>query len=296
MRLRHIEVFHAIYTTGSVTAAAQLLHISQPAVSKALGHAEQQLGFALFKREKGKLLPTDEALALFPAVEQVYRQLHSVKALAQNIQRHDEGLIDLAITPALGFNVIPVAIARFNQHYPKVRFRLQTIHNDEAMQALVERDCELALLYASPGYPNVEAIELGSTEIKVLYPCETFARQPQSLTYAELSTLPLIAIWDSGPIGQLLWQQLNQAGVDTASIIQVDTYYIAARMVAQGLGCCTIDAISAQGNPDQRVATASLEPPLQVPIRALHLAAKPLSKLSQAFLPFVQSALLDQQS
>ena len=45
MRLRHIEIFQAIRQTGSVSAAAQLLHVSQPAVSKVLQHAELQLGF-----------------------------------------------------------------------------------------------------------------------------------------------------------------------------------------------------------------------------------------------------------
>ncbi|HET7663085.1 MAG TPA: LysR family transcriptional regulator, partial [Rhodanobacteraceae bacterium] len=58
MRLRYIELFHAILTTGSLTGAAKLLNISQPAASKALQHAESQLGFALFSRVRGRLQPT----------------------------------------------------------------------------------------------------------------------------------------------------------------------------------------------------------------------------------------------
>jgi hypothetical protein len=57
MRLRHIEIFQAIRQTGSVSAAAQLLHVSQPAVTKVLQHAELQLGFPLFLRVRGKLQP-----------------------------------------------------------------------------------------------------------------------------------------------------------------------------------------------------------------------------------------------
>jgi DNA-binding transcriptional LysR family regulator len=48
MRLRYIELFHAVLTTGSLTGAANLLNISQPAASKALQQAENQLGFTLF--------------------------------------------------------------------------------------------------------------------------------------------------------------------------------------------------------------------------------------------------------
>ena len=64
MRLRHIEVFSAIMLTGSTSAAAKLLNISQPSVSKMLQHAERLIGFQLFKRSKGKLVATPEALLL----------------------------------------------------------------------------------------------------------------------------------------------------------------------------------------------------------------------------------------
>ena len=65
MRLRQIEVFHAVYSCGSVTGAAEILNVSQPSVSKVLAHAEQQLGFPLFDRVRGKLVPTPEADRLF---------------------------------------------------------------------------------------------------------------------------------------------------------------------------------------------------------------------------------------
>ena len=59
MRLKHIEVFHAVMQTGSVSAAARLLHVTQPAVSRTLQHAELQLGFPLFERVRGRLTPTN---------------------------------------------------------------------------------------------------------------------------------------------------------------------------------------------------------------------------------------------
>ena len=65
MRLRHIEVFHAIMQAGTISGAALLLHISQPAVTKVLQHCELQLGMPLFDRVRGKLYPTPEAQRLF---------------------------------------------------------------------------------------------------------------------------------------------------------------------------------------------------------------------------------------
>ena len=294
MRLRHIEVFHAIYTTGSVTQAAQILHISQPAVSKALAHAEQQLGFQLFSRAKNKLVPTAEAQALFPEVAQLYRQLHSVKTLAENIDRSHDGIIDIAITPALGFEVIPNAIARFKQRHPNVAFRVQTIHNDEAMQALVERQCQLALLFAPPNYPGVESQDLAETPIVLVYPQQLFDPPAASVALAALEHYPLIGIGDSGPVGQLLWQQLQGIGIQPQSQLHVDTYYVAARLAAKGLGVCPLDSLTALGNPDPELGVSKLEPELCVPIRALNLRSRPLSKLSQQFLHEVRDCINDQ--
>jgi DNA-binding transcriptional LysR family regulator len=91
MRLRHIELFHAIYTTGSITNAAKMLHISQPSVSKVLTHAELQLGFHLFERIKGKLILTKKAEILFGEVDKIYQQISSIKNTTRNIKKWEFG-------------------------------------------------------------------------------------------------------------------------------------------------------------------------------------------------------------
>ena len=72
MNLRHLEVFHAIMQAGSVTGAAHLLNVTQPAVSNVLRHAEQQMKFRLFERVAGRLQPTPEARDLFPDVQEIF--------------------------------------------------------------------------------------------------------------------------------------------------------------------------------------------------------------------------------
>ena len=102
MRLRQIEVFHAVYTSGSMTNAAALLNVSQPSVSKVLAHAEQQLGYLLFDRVKGKLVATPEAHRLFAHVSAVYRDVDRLKHVAENLRAGNSGHIRIASTPAFG--------------------------------------------------------------------------------------------------------------------------------------------------------------------------------------------------
>jgi hypothetical protein len=96
MRLRQIEVFHAVYSCGSITQAAKILNVSQPSVSKVLAHAEQQLGYVLFERLRGKLVPTPEANVLFAHAAEVAASLDRLRQVAGNLQGMEQGRIRLA--------------------------------------------------------------------------------------------------------------------------------------------------------------------------------------------------------
>ncbi len=81
MNLRQIEVFRAVMLRRSVTDAARMLGVSQPTLTKVLRHAEDQLGFRLFRREKGRLRPTEEAELLFTDADRIFRELQSLQRL-----------------------------------------------------------------------------------------------------------------------------------------------------------------------------------------------------------------------
>ena len=82
MKLKHLELFHATMLTGTLSGAARLLHMTQPAATQTLQLAELQLGYALVTRQKNRLVPTNEALALYPEVQKLVSQLEAVRRLA----------------------------------------------------------------------------------------------------------------------------------------------------------------------------------------------------------------------
>ncbi len=289
MRLRHIEIFHAIYTTGSITNAAKILHVSQPSVSKVLSHAEMQLGFDLFERVKGRLTPTDEAEMLFDEVDKIYQQMRSIKNTAENIKKSEYGQIDIAGSPALGFDVIPCAIAKYHLKHHQVNFNVQTVHNDEVMQTLLEHKCDLAILFAPNIMPGITAIELAQSELVIVYPKESFPDCPKELTLSQLEDFEYIDIGDSGPLADLLWTRMMQDNVTLEALIKVQTYFIAARLVAQGVGICVVDRFTAEGNLSDNTAIASFSPPLNFTVEALHLENRRLSKVTTEFLSYLKA-------
>src|SRR5690348_6536755 len=118
MRLRYIELFHAVLTTGSLTGAARLLNISQPAASNALQHAEDQLGFALFSRVHGRLQPTEQALLLRDPIEKIIQQLHELKRVTTNIGQPESSPLRVTCAPALAQTLVPDGTALLRKAFP----------------------------------------------------------------------------------------------------------------------------------------------------------------------------------
>lgn len=84
VNLRHIEIFHAVMTAGSLTEAAHLLHTSQPTVSRELARFEKVIGLKLFERVRGRLHPTVQGLRLFEEVQRSWYGLDRIVSAAED--------------------------------------------------------------------------------------------------------------------------------------------------------------------------------------------------------------------
>ncbi len=291
MRLRHIEVFHAIYTTGSITNAAQFLHVSQPSVSKVLAHAEQQLGFALFERVKGRLIPTEQAKTLFNEVDTIYRQLRSVRNTAENIKNSDSGQLNIGITPALGFDLLPKALIKLKQHAPKVHTNIQVLHNENVQQALMEHKIDVAFMFSPPPLAGIKSHHLCQSELVVMHPEHYFSNTLHKVSTEQLNGVELIGIKDSGPLADVLFNRLTEDEINISSSVEVQTYFIAARLVSHNMGLTVVDEFTAQGNITDGVTISHFEPPINFSLQALHLNDKPLSHLATQLLGYIREEL-----
>ena len=139
MRLRHIEVFHAIMQVGTISGAAQVLHISQPAVTKVLQHAELQLGMPLFERVRGKLYPKPEAHRLFAETEKLNRDLQGIRRLAASLKSRAVETVRLVSTPTIAISVLPQAMTVWRRDFPQARCELATQHTNQRAQAVYDR-------------------------------------------------------------------------------------------------------------------------------------------------------------
>lgn len=118
--LRHIEVFRAVMTAGSVTGAAALLRTSQPTVSRELARFESLVQMALFERVRGRLQATSQALALYEEVRRSYVGLERIVSMAGSIRQFEHGQLSVICLPTFAQTLLPAACRRFLDDYPTV--------------------------------------------------------------------------------------------------------------------------------------------------------------------------------
>ena len=291
MRFRQIEVFHAVYTTGSISAAARALHVSQPSVSKVLHHTQQQLGLELFRLVRGRLVATDEAHALFVEVSEVFNRLTSLQKTVGNLRNLAGGRIRLAVVPSLGLHVAPLAIARFRERYPEVTFEVQTLHYDDLFEALYERTCDIAIAYDPPSHPRMKRRELDTAELMLLFRRASLPDAGERISLKQLDGQDMIGLTAGGPVGDLLNRELLRQGVTVREVVSNQTFYVAAALTRYGAGMAVVDEFTARAGADAEVLYRPLSPPIRYSIQCVFLEDRPPSKAAAQFITLFSKVL-----
>lgn len=136
LNVKALRAFYEIVRTGSVTAAAIRVGMSQPAVSRQLTQLEQAIGFELFHRDHGRLLPTPDALLLYEEVALSLSGFQRIGSLVSDIAGFRLGHLKLVAPPSICEGILPDIVAAFNARFPQVRFSIDS-HSREAAKAMI---------------------------------------------------------------------------------------------------------------------------------------------------------------
>lgn len=136
MNLTLIEAFSAVMKTGSTTAAAELMRVSQPAISRSLKRLEDTTKLKLFERSGPRLTPTPEAHLLYQEILDTFVGLDRIRQSVARIRAVGSGSVRIASSAALGLSFVPKVIKRFSEKRPGVSIRFE-IGNSVTVRNLV---------------------------------------------------------------------------------------------------------------------------------------------------------------
>lgn len=288
MRLKHIEVFNAIMLTGSASGAARLLHVTQPAITQTLQHAELQLGYVLFTRQRNRLVPTSEAQTLYPEVLRLVSQLESVRRLAGALRAGRSAELRILVVPSLAVGALPDALKLFRKTHPDLAVSIRTLHTREITQAIALREADVGIVYGTTQHPAVQHVPVATGRLVCVSLLQTRGSDRRStVELAEVLRDGLIRIDEGDPIGAMLAEQFARQGLVPGGGITVQTHHIAMVLAEQGFGPAVIDSFTAAATSSPTLHVRTLLPEVPVSVQALlpqgERPPRPAADLIEAF-------------
>lgn len=277
MRARQLEVFTAIMRAGTVTGAARLLNISQPALSQILLHTEDELGFALFDRVKGRLIPTPEAQEILPDAERLFAGLEGLRRKTADLRFGRAGLVRIAASAPPGMAIVPRALAAFRAERPEVRLRSHIAPVDTIIRLLREGDAALALALDGHAPADIGAEVLGYAPVICLLPAGHALAARPALCLADLADETLISYRADTLPAEEIGRAARLSGVRLQATLEIDVSISAVGFVQQGLGVALVDGLLPWGQFAGLVVRPVTDAP-HLPVALLTSRLRPLSQ------------------
>jgi DNA-binding transcriptional LysR family regulator len=290
MNARQIEVFRAIMRNGSLTAAAAALNVSQPALSQMLLHTEDGLGFKLFQRKAGRLVPTPEAEALYPEAERLHNDLDGFRRLAADLRHGKAGLARLAASAPPSLSFVPQALHAFRATHPGVRLMSSVVPAEVIARMLDRGEADLGLAMTDVPQPGSAGEVIAHSEVVCIMPAGHRLAASRAIGAGELNGENLISYRRESLPGMRLDQAFADAGLRFAPRVEIDVSIMALAFVQQGFGVALVDALL-PWTGFTGIEMRPFRPRVALPVSILVPTRRPLSATQAALSHHLRDAV-----
>ena len=262
MNLRQIEIFKAVMETGSVTAASERLHISQPAASKHLKLLEAGIGVPLFERTGNRLIASPEAKALHDQVERSYRGLDHLERFVSGLKHHPGGEISVAAMPMLARSWLPEILSPFLLEHTNVSLSLPVRSSSWITDAVAAGQVDIGVgIKASEDTDITQELIMSVPLVCIMKPDHPLAER--SVVSAEhLSPHTLITLSNFDQWRLAVETALENDGARPVRRVDTFTTQVACELAQRGVGVAIIDMLTALDYANNGLQWRLFEPAL----------------------------------
>jgi DNA-binding transcriptional LysR family regulator len=260
MDVRLIETYQAVMTYGTTSRAAEILGISQPAVSKAIMTLERSIGFRLFDREKGRMIPSAEGQLFFREVQISLAGLAKLRSAAARIRDYGSGDIRVACLSAFSTNLLPNAIARFRQRNPKVAVSFYVSGSSSIRDMVAANQLDIAITADEIDTNGLEAIPFAEIPATLAIPPGHPLARKDVVHPADLDRLPFVALAPEDTTRHEAEAIFAKYGVAPQVVVETAYSSTVCALVLAGLGCGIVDPVTATGYIERGVTLRPLVP------------------------------------
>lgn len=286
MNINKLRIFHEVFVTGSITRAAERSYVSQPAASKMLANFEEEIGYKLFVRNNGKLIPTDEALYLH---EEVYGILQGVNHLEDSIKRAKNsktGRLRICTIFGPSYQFLPELIAEYMKNNPGVDVSLHLSGCSAIRQGIASGQYQIGL---------VDKAQSSSKHDSVAFDLPCYCAVPKDHPAAQLDViypkdlldLSWITLDSENATTKALKRIYAEVGLPLNRTLEVHTTIHGLSFVNLGMGATLVDILNFRYFDKvfqlPNVVLKPFHPSVVEPLEVLTSNLSPLSGLAKDF-------------
>lgn len=290
--LRPLEIFGTLMLRQTTVAAAAELGISQPSVSTAIKQLEQQLGFALFEREKKRMIPTSEARSLFQEVEPLIERLRAVELRMRDLRGGAVGKLRIMATPPLGHSVVPGALTAFMAARPGVTVQYDVRRMANVIDAVAIGAADIGLCLGLDSHPGVRMQIARTDRMVALMSGDHPLTALSAVGPQDIADHRFIGLDRASQLGLLVQNAFEQARVRYTPQVEVRYCHTAAVLAHSGNAVAVVDSYTAAFLPNMALTSRPFDPAISVPACVISRSGRALSPLAAEFQAAFITALM----
>lgn len=275
---------------GNISRAAELLFLSQPALSRALQEFENQLGVALFVRSTRRVTLTPAGERFLPVARQLLQDLVEATFVLRDDASGPRATVSVAVGEAFGCTVLPAALKSFRQQHPLVNVRILDDNSQGITRQVAQGEVDFGIGSPVGSTASLTCRKLLTAPIGLLSSTQ-FHELGSSLDLSEIERLPLLKESSDTSIVHVL----SAAGSDLVSQmgrgVEVSSLALQIAMVHEGVGIAVMSALGASHRDAAGLCFTSIEPRVSREIFTMHRKEHTLSVPAKELIAAIKLVL-----
>ncbi|RCK50749.1 LysR family transcriptional regulator [Thalassospira profundimaris] len=286
MNVKRLRIFHEVFVTGSITRAAERSFVSQPAASKMLTSFEAEIGYKLFVRSNGKLIPTDEAHFLHDEVYSLLQSLNHLEDSLKTARNNKAGRLRICSIFGPTYRFLPQLIARYVDKYPGVQISMHHSGCSVIRQGVSSGQYQIGLVDKAQSSFSHESVAF-NLPCKIALHQDHPAAKLDVVTPEDIGNSPWVTLDSENVTTKTLKMAYENRNLTLNRIIEVHSTVHALSFVELGVGVTLVDALNCQHFNDvfnmKNVRLRPFRPRVLEPLEVITSNVRPLSGVAREF-------------
>ncbi|AIQ73959.1 MULTISPECIES: selenium metabolism-associated LysR family transcriptional regulator [Paenibacillus] len=247
MNFHQLHIFYTVSERGSFSAAAQTLHMTQPAVTMQVQALEDYFGTKLFNRSTKKIVLSEAGHTLMPYALRSIQLMRETDQAMSAFTHMLEGRLQLGASLTIGEYVLPRLLGPFGKQYPNISIMMKVMNTSQIMEEILKHQLNFGLIEAPVTHPDMEIEPVMGDELKLIVPYDHPLAEQQEVTLEQVLQHPFVLREQGSGTRRVMEEQLFSKGLDPGTmkiVMELGSTGAVKSAVEAGLGITIISTSS----------------------------------------------------